>query len=285
MLTLGLHSRGKLNLLQRSLPEGLVVDSAWLERHGYSRGLRSKYVASGWLDQVARGAYRRPSARLATVAEEGLRWEAVVVSLQTLLGRPFSVGGRTALELQGFGHYLATSGPREIHLYGAGSPPGWVHKLGLPQRFVFHNSKRLFREEAGIPEDACRTTAAPLPESLLRRPAAQSQWPLIMSAAERAVLELLDEVPRHETFHQADMLMEGLSTLSPRRLHRLLADCRSVKVKRLFFWFAERHEHAWLGRLGRDGIDLGRGKRMLVRGGKLDTKYGITVPPDLHAGK
>ena len=73
-----------------------------------------------------------------------------------------------------------------------------------------------------------------------------------------------------ETFHQADMLMEGLRKLSPRRLQTLLADCRSVKVKRLFFWFAERHQHAWLKQLDRNGIDLGHGKRMLVRGGKLD---------------
>ena len=105
-----------------------------------------------------------------------------------------------------------------------------------------------------------------------------------MSAPERAILELLDEVPQRETFHQADMLMEGLRNLSPRRLLKLLADCRSVKVKRLFLWFAERHNHAWLKKLDRSGIDLGQGKRMLVRGGKLDPKYNITVPEDLDAG-
>jgi len=52
-------------------------------------------------------------------------------------------------------------------------------------------------------------------------------------------------------------------------------------VKRLFLWFAERHNHAWLQKLDRSGIDLGKGKRMLVRGGKLDTKYNITVPENL----
>ncbi len=105
-----------------------------------------------------------------------------------------------------------------------------------------------------------------------------------MSGPERAILELLDEVPQRETFHQADMLMEGLRNLSPRRLHTLLSDCRSVKVKRLFLWFAERHNHSWLSQLDRSGIDLGRGKRMLVRGGKLDNKFDITVPETLDAG-
>ena len=106
---------------------------------------------------------------------------------------------------------------------------------------------------------------------------------MLMSTPERAVIELLDEVPRKETFHQADMLIEGLRNLSPTRVQRLLEDCRSVKVKRLFLWFAERHNHAWLKRLDRSAIDLGRGKRMLVRHGKLDTRFNITVPRDLDA--
>jgi hypothetical protein len=100
---------------------------------------------------------------------------------------------------------------------------------------------------------------------------------------ERAFLELLDEVPKHETFHQADILMEGLRNLSPRRLQTLLCACKSVKVKRLFFWFAERHNHAWLQKLDQSAIDLGQGKRMLVRGGRFDAKYNITVPENLDA--
>ena len=105
-----------------------------------------------------------------------------------------------------------------------------------------------------------------------------------MSSPERAILELLNEVPERETFHQADMLIEGLRNLSPRKLQKLLLDCRSVKVKRLFLWFAERHNHAWMQQLDCKEIDLGSGKRMLVRGGKLDRKFNITVPEKLDAG-
>jgi hypothetical protein len=63
----------------------------------------------------------------------------------------------------------------------------------------------------------------------------------------------------------------------------LLSHCNSVKVKRLFFWFAEHHNHAWLQKIDQSAIDLGKGKRMLVRGGKLDPKYNITVPDNLDA--
>jgi hypothetical protein len=109
-------------------------------------------------------------------------------------------------------------------------------------------------------------------------------WPLVASSPERAILELLDEVPDRETFHQANMLFEGLRNLSPRKLQPLLEGCRSVKVKRLFLWFAERHQPQWLSAVDREGIDLGKGKRMLVKNGKLDPKFKITVPESLDGG-
>ena len=257
---------GKLNLLERTLPEGLLVDAAWMERHGYSTSLRSQYVSAGWLMQPARGTYKRPLGQLT--------WEKVVVSLQTLLGRDLSVGGRTALDLQGFSHYLSPTGPSVIHLYGVAPPPGWLAKLPLPQSFRFHRAQALFRK---LPEKPA------LQEGTLRQISVASDWQLKVSAAERALLEMLDELPRRESFHQVDMLMEGLGALSPRRLQLLLADCRSVKVKRLFFWFAARHPHAWVKQIDRNAVDLGSGKRALVKGGKLDPDLLITVPDGLDA--
>ena len=104
---------------------------------------------------------------------------------------------------------------------------------------------------------------------------------MILSTPERALLELLDELPARESFHQVDMLMEGLVNLRPGRMERLLTECQSVKAKRLFFFFADRHPHAWRKHLDATAFDLGKGKRMLVRGGRLDKRYQITVPEDL----
>jgi hypothetical protein len=78
------------------------------------------------------------------------------------------------------------------------------------------------------------------------------------------------------------MLMHGMTNLSPRRMQKLLDDCKNVKVKRLFFFFADRHRPAWLKRLKKENFDLGKGKRMLVKGGKLDKAHQITVPEDLN---
>ena len=108
------------------------------------------------------------------------------------------------------------------------------------------------------------------------------QWPLVISTPERAILELIDELPNDETFDLVDVTMEGLVNLSPRRMQLLLEQATSVKVKRLFFFFADRHQHSWLSHIKRDRIDLGKGKRMLVEGGKLDSTYQITVPEEFH---
>jgi hypothetical protein len=256
----------KLNRLERTLPEGLLVDAGWMERHGYSTSLRSQYVSGGWLVQPVRGTFKRPLGELS--------WERVVVSLQQLLKSDLTLGGRTALDLQGFSHYLSESGPSTIHLYGAKPPPGWLSKLPLKATFRFHRTPVLFKSLA---------TAPGLQGGTLRQLPGPSEWGPIVSTPERALLELLDELPRHESFHQVDMLVEGLRTLSPKRLQTLLADCRNVKVKRLFFWFAERHQHTWLKQIDQAAVDLGTGKRMLVKGGKLDAKYLITVPEDLGA--
>jgi len=273
----------KLNWIERELPEGLLVDAAWLEKHGYYGSLRKKYIDQGWLEQPAHRVYRRPRG--------ALRWEQVVISLQTLLEYPVVVGGRTALELQGYAHFLSQN-QREVHLYGHRTPPSWLDKLPLAVRFVFHKSDRLFRNDPitrgvtslswNLERDKADFTD-PLRIELNIHSWGQWDWPLTMSTPERAVLELLDELPDRESFHQVDKLMEGLPSLGPRRLEKLLADCKSVKVKRLFFFFADRHAHAWLKRIDRNKVDLGKGKRMLVRGGKLDSTYEITVPGDLDA--
>ena len=94
---------------------------------------------------------------------------------------------------------------------------------------------------------------------------------------------MIDELPNNETFHLVDKTMEGLANISPRWMQKLLEEATSIKVKRLFFFFADRHRHRWLDHIVRDNIDLGKGKRMLAKGGKLDPKYQITVPGDLNA--
>ncbi len=281
MLNMAEQSISKLNQLQNELPEGLLVDAAWLRKKGYATNLVSHYVSTGRLEQPARSVYRKPRGKLS--------WQQAVISLQTILNAsPLIVGGRTALELQGFAHYLSQT-ITEVHLYGPKPPPTWLDHIRVGAKFKFHNSKRLFKNDpvtfglGSLKWDVTKSRNDVLAQSgFMAQPWGQWDWPLTLSMPERAYLEMLDELPTHESFEQADKLMEGLSTLRPRRLQKLLVDCRSVKVKRLFFFFADRHKHSWLKSLDKSAIDLGAGKRMLVKGGRLDPVYQITVPEDLN---
>ena len=278
------ESESKLNRLQHLLPERLLVTASWLEARGYSSQLRSQYVAADWLEQPVRGVYRRPGLQL--------NWDDVVASLQGLVGIPAFVGGRSALEIEGYAHYISPDGLREVHLYTREQLPGWLFKLDLGVRFVGHNVDRLFPglpvptprqldfiNTASVPDDVetDMLQASGLQELTLDSDA----WPVWGSTPERAVLELLDGVPHRETFEQADKFMEALHTLRPTLVQHLLEQCRSIKVKRIFLWLAERHEFAWLRKLDLERVDLGSGKRVLVKGGRLDPKYQITVPSEL----
>lgn len=278
---MGEHKSTKLNLLQDLLGEGLLVPTGWLEGREYSRSLLAKYVESGWLTSPARGVYRRPGPPL--------KWQHVVASLQMLAGSYLHVGGRTALVQRGLGHYVRMSGQETIFLYGPEVLPAWVNKLGLNERFAVRNDAmfgnlRARRNERGVLTDF---HDEPLPPEQLANFGLQEMtwgtwdWRLLYSTDERAMFEVLQDIPARESVYEADVLMQGLVNLRPARVMSLLMACASVKVKRLFLALADRHQHQWLAHLDLSKVDLGKGKRMLAPGGKLHPKYLITLPADL----
>ncbi len=288
---MAIQNTSKLNYLEQSLPEGLLIDASWMEQQGYSRSLRKQYVDAGWLQRPAHGVFRRPRGNMV--------WEQVVISLQCLLNFPVSVGGRTALEEQGYAHYLPQS-QNKVHLYTQQKVPGWLGNLTLETKFAIHNRGRFLPEIAPaikpalVPspiETSIESTNVNSIDELLQfkqgkklqghlqqLPWGQFKWPLTVSTPERAILELLDELPKAESFHGVDVIMESLVNVRPASMQALLEDCTSIKVKRLFFFFADRHQHGWLHHIEKNKIGLGKGKRVLVKGGKLDSKYQITVP-------
>jgi len=278
---MGEHKPSKINLLHDLLEEGLLAPTSWLEAAGYSRALLSKYVESGWLTSPARGVYRRPGPQL--------KWQHVLASLQRLAGSFLHVGGRTALVHRGLGQYVRLSGPETILLYGPEALPAWVNKLEMKERFVVRNDAmfgtlRVGRDAQGALVDL---RGEPIAAGQLADFGLQEMtwgawdWQLLYSSDERAMFEVLQDVPAKESVYEADVLMQALGHLRPARVSALLRACTRVKVKRLFLALADRHRHSWLDHLDLAGVDLGVGKRMLVPGGRLHPKYQITLPADL----
>ena len=279
----------KLNQLARRLPEGLLADAAWFNARGYPSNLRARYLAAGWLEEVGPGVYRRP---LCMAGFEGvpvtLAWQHVVVSLQLVMGYPLAVGGETALTLQGRAHYLPLGGLNVIDLFGDCPAPAWLASLAGKARFRTRDSRRLFRtQRVGQAMEALKNRLVtetpdwlqPFPGGYWCRDRGEKDWPFLVSGPERAILEVMASLPADRAmFHAADMLMEGLDDLHHVRVGELLRDCRSIKVKRLFLWFAERHGHDWIDDVDLSGVDLGSGKRSFWTGGTYDPKYRVVMP-------
>ena len=270
------------------MPPGLLAPASWLDEHGYYRQLLSHYVSSGWLESPAHGVYRRPGLPL--------KWQHVVASLTLTSALPLHIGGATALVHAGFGHYARMSGEQTIRLYGPSGLPAWVHALPLLEKFQIRPDAafgslpvpRVWVSRGGARDVTARNAEgasmdeAALAQSGLRMTRwGESDWPLVYSTDERAILEMLGDVPRSESVYDAHVMLQGMVNVRPAAMSMLLRHCASIKAKRLFLALASRHHHAWFDKLDLDGVDLGSGKRALFAKGKLDVTYQITLPADL----
>jgi len=260
-----------------SLPEGFLADSAWLQAQGLTRSSIRDYVDRGWLERIGPRVYRRPSQ----LTKAPLRWDVVVLSLQQVMHKPVHVGGRTAVELSGYAHYVEAGDTSRVYLYGAGLP-SWLAKLPISVQFETRSLGLFANSNSGVEAKRYDMRSGEASGSLKDVESTSPwEWSLTMSVPERAILEMMDELPHRESFHQVDVVMEGLANLRPQLLGKLLRECKSVKVKRLFLWYADRHGHAFFKHLDLSAVDLGKGKRQLVPQGHFDSHYQITLPMEL----
>jgi len=250
------ETKSKINRLINQWPRGTLATASYLNTVGFSHDLLTKYKKSGWVQSFGRGAY--------TLYGDKVEWPGALYALQTQLGLNVHPGGKTALEIKGYAHYLPT-GKRKIFLYGKQGQflPNWFKGERLNVDIVITRTN-LFPEKSqeGLSEFKER------------------DFSIRISSPERSAMEMLHLVPGKVGFDEASLIMGNLATLRSEIVQRLLVMCRSIKVKRLFMFMAEKHGHPWVSDLDVSRLDLGKGKRMIVPNGRLDRKYRITVPRD-----
>ncbi len=257
-----------LKKLLEAVPAGYLVDAKWLTNQRIAYESFRDYVKRGWLERLERGVFRRPLPQAAQ--RNTIDWKICLLSIQHIMGYEIHVGGSTALGLQGHAHYLSLDTTGTIWIYGKGIP-NWLHKLPLDAKLATRRLSLFADPTLGLTSADARDDGLPdLPWN----------WSLHMSGPERAIFEALDELPTRESFHNLDMIFEGTTTLRPKLLTALLHSCKKIKVKRLFFVFADRHGHAWRRRLDPEDYNLGSGDRALIKGGKIHPRYRIMVPPE-----
>jgi hypothetical protein len=267
------HSR--LNQLLHELPEGYVADTAWLKSLGLSASSIQGYVRQGWLQHVAPRLYQRGNPALG--AQGPVRWEICLLSLQNVMKRPIHAGAQTALELAGYWQY-AVLGKRRVWLYTDDRPTRLVLTRAPLDAELQLRARSLFKDDAlGLETRTLDLVTSTLgaPVSPIRSPLRNQQ--LTISSLERAILEVLAEIPSAISFDHGEELFDGLTTLRPSLMKELLQSCTSIKAKRLFFYFAAQHK-SLRRRVRPEEFDLGSGKRQIVAGGQYDPQFRITVP-------
>ena len=249
------QSGRKINRLLKGWPPGTVVTKTQLDRLGIYRQLMAKYVHSNWVERLGSGAYTRSG--------DTVNWQGGLYALQSQLDVTVHIGARTALELQGRSHFIPLGENKKVVLISdlPEHLPAWFknHKWKI---HLEHHCLTLFKnvEENTTTKLDC------------------GGFEVVMSSAERAIMEQMRLVRNNDDIIYVYQLMEGLTTLRPSVIQELLENCCSVKVKRLFLWNAEVAEHVWFKRMDISRVDLGQGKRRIYKGGQLNEKYGITVP-------
>lgn len=246
--------------LLEKIPDGLVVTRKKLMALGMDRPSIDYFLRSGKLTQVNHGVYRRPGPPL--------KWEHLIYSV-TQLGYEVHVGSRSALDLSGFAHYLPLGGVQQIHVYCKKKLPNWLSTLNEKAQIVSHKFKLL----SDLPVTAINN-----------RPFGHWDWPIPYASSELALIELVDEIADEAGFTMTDKYFESATTLRPKLLNELLSNSLKIQANRLFLWFAKRHNLPCFNSINLSEINLGKGKRMIVRGGALDKEFQITVPKGMANG-
>ena len=246
----------KLNKLLQDIPKGTVILSPWLMSKGYSHSLQHRYLKSNWLEKISNGAFKRKNDELSVFG--------AIYALQHQNSKNIHLGGKSALSLLGFAHNIEMINT-SLSFF---AQPGYK----LPKWFKNNmewKAHQLF----------CSSF---LPAQLGTMDYELSNFKIKISTPARAMLECLEIAPKKFDLAEAYLIMEGLTSLKPSEVQKLLESCTSIKVKRLFLYFSEVSNHTWFKYLDVDKINLGSGKRSIVKDGTYNEKYRITVPEKIN---
>ncbi len=253
---MSLDNKSKINTLLKDWPLGAVYLSSWLSNNGISSQLLNRYKKSHWLTSLGSGAVIRSG--------DNVDYHGALYALQKQAGSSVHAGGRTALSLLGKAHYLEMSPVRAVLFgYGGEKLPAWFKKHNWKLKFDYYATSFLPRDLGFVDLEL-------------------NNFSLKIASPARAMMECLYLVPQNQELLECYELMESLNNLRPKSVQKLLEQCTSIKVKRLFMYLSEKAGHSWVQHLDMRTIDMGTGKRSLVKGGIYIEKYKITVPKGLE---
>lgn len=264
--------RNILNQLLKQWPQGAVLVCSKLREYGISQQLLSYYVKSNWLRKIGQGAFIR--------AGDKVDWTGALYAIQTQLCMKVYVGGKTALEFSGIQHFFHLGSGGVVWLFGQKGEklPRWfcddnkLHRWNVKIKYI---TSTLFKDQQlGLQQREIGRHI--ITNSVVSKHL--SDYSIVISSIERAILELLYLIPSEQSLEEAKYLMEGLMTMRPDLLQKLLENCNSIKTKRLFIFLADFCRLPCLAHLDLSKINLGNGKRVIGKGGYYIAKYQLSIP-------
>lgn len=252
---MSVSTHSKLNqLLCDSVPGGLLF-SKGLRRQGYSAQLLKRYRDSGWFESLTRGVMYRRRDRLSALA--------AVYCYNHQTQSHARIAAHSALELQGFSHYVPMGKPRLMVAFESENFENWI----LSDRFDM--------------------TIVPFSTSVFKNPLTHGvdvgAYRYEVSTPEQAFLECLHLVPSHYSYMDLYYIMEQLTSLDPERVQTALGRTASQRIKRMFLYMAEKAGHYWFDMLDQSVLGLTDSKLQLAAAGTYISRYRITVPKELAA--
>ncbi len=240
----------KLKHFLSDIPTNVIVTSKYLIDFGISHDLQKRYERNGWLNRLYQGAY--------TKLNDTPNIYGAIFALQYQLGLSIHIGGLSALNnFYGISHNISFGRKQQLFGYRGEKLPKWF--------------KSLYENEVEI------YTTTFLPQDMGIVEHSTGNFSIKISNLERAVLEMIYLVPDKITSNEAYQIIELLSTVKPKEFQKLLENCSSIKVKRLFLYLADTISHPWLKKLDISKIKLGNGVREITAGGSYNAKYNIII--------
>jgi len=215
------------------------MDTAWLAKHGLDAKQAARLAKAGWLQRVGHGVYLLSGDKLDRDAS--LAWLGKVIP-------GLHVAGKTALAWRGVRHNVSFQSTMTLWGDVPATLPSWF-TAAYPATY----------EATHIFDDA-------MPPSLGLAPLPAGRADVLVSAPERALLELLNDVGRGQGIEEAKHLLEAI--LSPRLsvLEELFAHLDRIKVVRLAATFADELDLPWKALARHHSERLGGGRRWVSAG-------------------
>lgn len=249
----------RINEIVSAWPKDSIITTSAIRRSGISNQLINRYVKSGWIERIGKGAYKFHGAEPDILS--------AVNALQEQSLKNVRIGGISAFNMQAHLYDAEKRDYEPLYIFGEGRErmPEWFIRYKWKESFIYNSTGFL---DIGI--------------NYFLNEIEHKGMIVKISSPELALFEMIMLINSEQSFYEVYEATERMKQVSSDKIQKLLESCGSVKVNRLVLFMLEENQKKCFKELGLSNVILGSGKRSIVKGGIYNSKYKITVPSELN---